>query len=145
MSKYVIPLGFVLIMLLGIHCKQEGKGFSLPPGDESQGKVAIQKFHCTDCHDIKGLEWTGGDATVKIPLGGAVSKAKTYGELVTSVINPSHKIASNYEQPVRNPDGSSLMRSYNDVMTVQELVDIVAFLQSVYEIERPTNEFYPYN
>lgn len=55
------------------------------------------------------------------------TRISTYGELVTSVINPSHKISKNYSDGPVESDGQSLMRNYNDVMTVAELTDIVAF------------------
>jgi hypothetical protein len=41
------------------------------------------------------------------------------------------------------------MRNYNDVMTVQELVDLVTFLQAEYELEPYPNmkyrHYYPHN
>ena len=36
-----------------------------------------------------------------------------------------------------NPDGTSRMPYYNDVMTVQELVDITTFLQGTYNLVAP--------
>ena len=74
---------------------------------------------------------------------------KTYGELVTSIINPSHKVSAKYAQEfsVTNPDGSSKMErfgfNYNYAMSVQELVDVVTFLQSEYKLVVPRNT-YPY-
>ena len=62
--------------------------------------------------------------------------AKTYAQLVTSVINPSHKLAprsKSIDEKISNDDGSSKMRVFNDVMTVQELIDLVAFLQPKYQ------------
>ena len=69
--------------------------------------------------------------------GGKVTSIKTYAELVTSVINPSHKIAKGYASSSVQRAGTSLMRNYNDVMTVTELTDLVTFLQ-------PPLRAYPY-
>ena len=41
-------------------------------------------------------------------------------------------------------DGESFMPVLNGVMTVQQLIDIVALLQSSYEIAPPTDEAYSY-
>ena len=113
------------------------------------GKQAFQNLNCDNCHHIGDIKWTG-NADINDPdiqLGGAVSSIKTYGELVTSVINPSHKIsqAAMNDQELTLPDGSSKMErySYNYVMTVQELVDIVTFLQSEYSVVTP-RKTYPY-
>jgi hypothetical protein len=38
--------------------------------------------------------------------------------------------------------GESTMRNYNDVMSVQELIDLVEFLQSKYEIWVPDYDTY---
>ena len=55
---------------------------------------------------------------------------------MTSIVNPSHRLAGRYSDgPVSTPDGKSLMRNYNDVMTVNQLIDLVAFLQANYELQ----------
>jgi hypothetical protein len=46
-----------------------------------------------------------------------------------AVINPGGTIEKGWGY--ETPDGSSKMPSFNDSMTVQELVDLVAFLQSL--------------
>jgi sulfur-oxidizing protein SoxX len=74
-----------------------------------------------------------------VQLGGKTPHLRTYGELVTSIINPSHKIAPRHREAGAVLEGESLM-SYmylNQVMTVQELVDLVAFLQPTYEVVPP--------
>ena len=66
---------------------------------------------------------------MSIALGGEVTRIQTYGELVTSIINPSHRLAEGYPVDTVSVDGKSRMRNYNDVMTVTELTDLVMFLQ----------------
>ncbi len=80
---------------------------------------------------------------MNIALGGEVRRISTYGELVTSVINPSHKLARGYGDENQEDDGESKMTNYNDVLTVSELIDLVAFLQSKYSIRPPEVTDYP--
>jgi mono/diheme cytochrome c family protein len=116
------------------------RGFSLPPGDIAQGKVLFDNFQCVDCHVISGQL----DANNRIVLGGKTNKVKTYGELVTAIINPSHELSPRYAKDVVSQGGQSLMRNYNDVMTVSQLIDLVEYLQNEYELVpyRPTEYGY---
>ena len=76
-------------------------------------------------------------------LGGKVARIKTYGELVTSIINPSHRLAKAYPSDEIQIEGRSRMLNYNDAMTVSELIDLVAFLQPRYEIREYDMTYYP--
>ena len=72
-------------------------------------------------------------------LGTSSYTIKNYEQLLTSIINPSHKIAQQaypLKYATKESDVSKI-RNYNDVMTVSELSDIVAFLQPKYKIEQP--------
>jgi hypothetical protein len=116
------------------------KGFSLPKGNEAKGEKVFMKYQCQACHVLNGYsdESLIKEFDTPIPLGGTSSMVKTYAQLVTSVINPSHKLAPRsrfIEEKVTNEDGSSKMRVFNDVMTVQELIDLVAFLQPKYKVQ----------
>jgi len=146
-SRIFMPMMFFLIILyIGTGCNPQGKGFALPEGNLETGKATFTKLKCNGCHSISNIQWTGNADSLHVSLGGTVRMMKSYGELVASVINPSHKISANYyvENVIRtNEDGSSKMTNYNAVMTVQELVDIVTFLQSEYKIERPGHNYYP--
>ena len=81
------------------------------------------------------LATTAEQPELTIELGGEVSRIKTYGELVTSIINPSHRLAKGYSAEYVQDDGVSKMPVYNDAMTVTQLVDLVAFLQSKYTLK----------
>ena len=67
-------------------------------------------------------------------LGGSVNYQPTDGRFVTSIINPDHKLAPGYPTENVQEDGVSRMADYRDVMTVRQLVDLVAFLHSRYEM-----------
>lgn len=155
-NKFLIKLPnylmvFVLLCgnLLISSCNRQARGFSLPKGDIEKGKVTYKRLACSECHSIPNIEWKGGKDNLKIHLGGEVTSLevtslKTYGSLVTSVINPSHKVASFYNQKTSTEGDLSKMKNYNEVMTVQELIDLVTFLQSEYQVVSPPTHYPPY-
>lgn len=141
-SKWV--LGFSLLLLFS--CAQESRGFVLPAGEVESGKSVFVLMSCNQCHSVGDIEWKGvtSENTIHVPLGGEVSKLKTYGELVTSIINPSHKIERKYLKEPYASQGESNMLKFNDFMTVQDLVDLVTFLQDEYKLEGITDiKYYP--
>lgn len=144
LSNYLLMFIVFCGALLISSCNEQARGFALPAGDIEEGKATYKRFACNACHSISEIEWKGGSDSLKIHLGGEVSAQKTYGELVASVINPSHKIARSYKQKTATDEGLSKMKNYNEVMTVQELIDLVAFLQSEYKVTMPTTDYYPY-
>ncbi len=127
---------------------ESAAGFRLPDGDSDMGRQAFASLGCTACHQVLGddeLAYVGGGEPVV--LGGEISRVKTYGELVTSVINPSHRISPRFAARDEMPeDGGSPMAAtmLNEVMTIQQLIDLVAFLQGTYEVVPPTNNTYLY-
>ncbi len=122
------------------------KGFSLPQGNALDGQTAFIYLHCYECHTIDGVELPPviSDEQPYVQLGGRVSQVKTYGQLVTSIINPSHKLAPGYPIETISEDGQSKMPLYNGYMTVQELIDIVSFLQPHYEVIVPQYHYRVY-
>jgi hypothetical protein len=121
------------------------RGFRLPDGNAAAGREAFLYMHCNQCHTIKGEDLpTVPGFEPYVELGGPVTRVKTYGELVTAVINPSHKLADGYAEEVVSEDGKSKMYYYNGFMTVQELTDIVMFLQQHYDIVPPQFQYRVY-
>ena len=136
-----------LFLVAGCGGPKSGKGFTLPDGDVSNGQAVFVSMQCSACHTVAGIdrpqlpEDEKYDVTVK--LGGEVPRIKTYGQLVTSIVNPSHKLATGYPHGEIATGEASKMRNYNDVMTVTELIDLVSFLQSKYELEPYDPTEYP--
>jgi hypothetical protein len=127
-------------------CDRDTQGFALPEGDAESGRVEFVDLGCIDCHRIMGdpeLSEMDPEAEIRIILGGPTSRVQTYGNLVTSIINPSHHVRRGDSEMMSNPDGSSRMRSYNDLMTVQQLVDLVTFLEEHYEVWTPPRSYPP--
>ena len=149
MKRYLIPtLLLVSIAALG-GCDQDRtmseRGFRLPEGNAMAGRETFLYMHCNQCHTIEGEELpTIPGFEPFVELGGAVTRVKTYGELVTAVINPSHKLADGYAEELVSEDGKSKMYVYNGFMTVQELTDIVMFLQPHYDVIPPEFQYRVY-
>lgn len=113
---------------------QSAYGFRLPDGDASIGQAVYVDKGCASCHSIVAKQELRDGVTpeMTVEIGGMQTRVSTYGELVTSVINPSHDIARKYRSDEYALDGQSRMVNYNDVLTVSELIDLVAFLQDQY-------------
>lgn len=145
------PIAMVaLLLLLGLGCTPDpksGAGFSLPDGDAQRGQETFAQLQCQACHTVLGVEFVEletSDETM-IALGGVTPRVKTYGDLVTSIINPSHRFAHGYSDEQIKQNGESKMRLYNDEMTVTQLTDLVTFLQAHYKVRayQPT-PYMPY-
>ena len=118
----------------------EAQGFSLPEGDIERGRAAFAALECTTCHSVGDIEQDVENPEISIRLGGTERGARTYGMLVTAIINPSHRISRAF--PSATTGSQSNMRSYNDVMTVQQLVDLTEFLKSEFDVQSTTKTRY---
>lgn len=134
-----------LLATLSAACERDmmsERGFVLPEGDPEAGRQAFLYMQCNQCHTIAGEDLPpvpGYEAFVE--LGGLKTRVTTYGELVTAIINPSHKLAEGYAEDQVSEDGESKMYVYNRYMTVQELTDLVMFLQPHYDVVIPTYSY----
>lgn len=145
--KHILTTFVVLLAALAIAACSEDRmserGFSLPEGNALAGREAFIYMHCHECHSIAGEELPAlalAEPPI-VELGGTVTRVKTYGELVTAIINPSHKLARGYPLDVITNDGESKMPVYNGYMTVQELIDIVSYLQPHYDVFVPRYQY----
>ena len=149
MKRLSIPtLLLVSLAALG-GCDQDRtmseRGFRLPEGNATAGRETFLYMHCNQCHTIKDEQLpTVAGFEPFVELGGSLTRVKTYGELVTAIINPSHKLADGYPEDLVSENGKSKMYVYNGFMTVQELTDLVMFLQSRYEVVPPQFQYRVY-
>ena len=121
------------------------RGFRLPDGNATAGRETFLYMHCNQCHTIKGEQLpTVAGFEPFVELGGSLTRVKTYGELVTAIINPSHKLADGYPEDLVSENGKSKMYVYNGFMTVQELTDLVMFLQGRYDVVPPQFQYRVY-
>ncbi len=137
--KYILLFILIVFSLAIVGCDKGANstaGFSLPQGSVQQGELVFLKYQCLSCHQMNGIAQDDiiDNPKFAITLGGKKARVKTYAELLTSVINPSHKFARGYRLDQIQSDGVSKMKVYNDVMTVAELIDLVSFLQPKYEL-----------
>ncbi len=108
----------------------KGWKFTWPKGDPAKGREAFAKLECYSCHEVKGetfkapgdKENAGPELSAMAPL----HEAEYFGE---AIINPSAQIekGKGYEAA----DGSSRMPSFNHLVTVEEVVDLVAYLRAL--------------
>ena len=128
-------------------CDNEGQGSALPPGSVEQGEAAFVELQCNRCHSVKDSVQRmqeGGHPQIYIQLGREKTRVKTYGDLITSIINPSHRLARGMDLRHVNSEGESRMPRYNDVMTVQQIVDLTTFLSSKYSVWAPEYRVVPH-
>lgn len=152
MTKLSMTVFIIVLLNMISGCSLGAKsefGFRLPDGDAEMGRETFTYMQCNQCHTVVGESFAAiplADPPY-VELGGNVSRIKTYGELVTAIINPSHKLADGYASELVSEGNESNMYVYNGYMTVQELIDLVAFLQSRYDVVVPPKyhyRVYPY-
>lgn len=148
MRKLIIPLTGAAIMCLAasvlfMGCPMSEKspiGFRLPEGNVAKGKIAFTDLGCIQCHSVYGenlIRETNEPREIHIVLGGEVARVKTYAQLVTSIINPSHIVSRKYREKYVDEEGESLMPDFSEKMTVRQMIDITEFLQAQYEVVVP--------
>jgi sulfur-oxidizing protein SoxX len=115
-----------------------GLAFPIEQGNIAAGRQAFIDHQCNRCHSVAGVDLPqiAGAPPPLLELGGETSMAKSYEELLTSIINPNHSISDKYrEQQLLGADvpvDSPMPMPEVDNMTVRQLIDIVAFLDSRY-------------
>ena len=137
--RHFAPAAFlVAVAAVLVGCDRDGinaRGFVLPEGDPVRGEATFVELGCTRCHAVAGTELTQPEnAPYSVALGGKVIRVKHYGDLLTSIINPDHRVWPRYAQ--ESPDKkevSSPMPDFTATLTVEQLIDVVAFLHGRYE------------
>ena len=115
-------------------------GFPANQGDIAAGRQAFLDHRCHQCHSLADERLpplAGADRPI-LELGGPTTMVRSYADLTTSIINPNHAISERYrDQLLLNteiPLESPMPMPNLDTMTVRQLIDIVAFLDSKYEL-----------
>jgi mono/diheme cytochrome c family protein len=107
-----------------------GWRFTIPAGDAQAGRAVFVKLECYSCHEVRGEQFTartidqqpGPDLT-----GMGDEHPAEY--LAEAILNPNAVIIT--EPGYTAPDGLSIMPSYADLLTLQEWIDLVAYLKSL--------------
>jgi sulfur-oxidizing protein SoxX len=145
MSRHGILAGAAVIALLAVgffrfsdaqlpghsdHGTPVGWRFTWPAGDPARGWDVFAKYECFSCHEIRGERFPVPKEAGNVgPELAAMGPAHEAGYFVEAVINPNAVVerGKGYEAA----DGSSKMPSFNDTLTVQELLDLVAYLKTL--------------
>ncbi len=128
------------LLMASLACEvgpESGSGLRLPNGDIAKGRQSFRELGCDRCHSIAGesVSTQNEQGEINVVLGGKVGHIETHGELVTSIINPSHSLSRRYPKEQTMAGDRSRMTNFNQSMTVEELINLTAYLQSKYELD----------
>ena len=141
-----LSLIVVLASLLGaVGCtdgRKSLRNFRLPEGDATRGQAAFVALQCHACHTVPGVTLPAptADPANILALGGEVIQLRTYGDLLTAIVHPGYDLSDKLPLAERRRMRQSPMTPVNHVMTVAQLVDLVAFLQPRYRPLEPLLE-----
>jgi len=116
-----------------------------PLGNTQRGREAFVALECNACHRIEGVTMAPhpNPSSISVTLGGHTPRIETYGELITAIVNPSHRLARGYRAVAGRGEPSPMTAQFlNEVMTTQQLVDIAAYLRTEYEYIPPPSPPY---
>jgi mono/diheme cytochrome c family protein len=113
-----------------VHATPKGWRFAWPKGDPTKGREVFQKLECYSCHEVRGEAFPAptdaGRAGPELSVMGPLHPPEYFAE---SIINPAAVIERG--RGYAAADGSSKMPSYRELLTVQETVDLVAYLRQL--------------
>jgi sulfur-oxidizing protein SoxX len=126
------------LLLAGCDRLESGRRLRLPRGSVENGRTAFISLKCTECHTVAGVELPKPTVApdLVVELGGDVSRLRTVGDLLTSIIHPTESVSLKMKRPAVGA-AVSAMPNVNDTMTVTQLVDLVRFLQPRYSEMTP--------
>lgn len=107
-----------------------GWRFTFPVGDPKAGRRLFVKFECYKCHKVQGEKFPGKQSEIGVggpDLAGMGGHSAEY--LAESILNPNAVLLEG--DGFLGEDGLSKMPSYNEVMALQELVDLVAYIKTL--------------
>lgn len=107
-----------------------GWQFTLPPGDPRAGREVFIKVECYSCHRVAGEPFSEGRKEQKPgpDLSGMGGMHPTE-YLAEAIMNPNAVILTG--PGFTGPDGLSTMPDYSELLTLRELLDLVAYLKSL--------------
>jgi cytochrome c2 len=104
-------------------CAGERAEFLLPQGQAAAGQEAVREQQCFACHEFAGSTLPAPHAALRAPRLGAKQARWTRERLADRILTPAHPLAE------------GRMGDYTEAMTVRQLIDIVAYLQSLEQRE----------
>lgn len=142
MSRPVAAAAAVLVTAALALCgceapRKSAAGFHLPDGDPVRGHAAFVELRCHACHTVAGvtdLPKPVADPPLPFALGGRSAIVRTDGELVTAILEPSHRVTMTSPAAVQ-AGHLSRMGDFTEAMTVRQLIDLVAFVHAHTELQ----------
>jgi mono/diheme cytochrome c family protein len=119
----------------------KGWRFTIPAGDHHAGRQVFADFECFKCHEVAGEDFPApkaeqGNVGPALSGMGAMHPAEYFLE---TMIDPNASVGwrikhhKDEQKGYLGADGKSKMPSYNETMTVQQLIDLVAYMKSLTE------------
>jgi hypothetical protein len=107
-----------------------GWQFSLPPGDLRAGREVFIKMECYSCHRVAGEPFPQGRKEQKPgPDLSGMGDMHSTEYLAEAIMNPNAVILTG--PGFTGPDGLSTMPDYSELLTLRQLLDLVAYLKSL--------------
>ena len=108
-----------------------GWKFTLPSGDPAKGRQVFADLECYKCHAVKGEGFppSGGDAKNAGPELTGMGSHHPAEYFAESILAPNAVILDG--PGYTGGDGTSIMPSYADSLSVTQLLDLVAYLKSL--------------
>ncbi len=113
----------------GGHGTPEGWRFTWPAGNPAAGREVFVKLECYTCHEVKGERFPAPDPGKVGPELSGMAGLHPAEYFTEAIINPNAVVEEG--KGYRAPDGQSKMPSYNELVTVQEVIDLVAYLKGL--------------
>jgi len=141
---FILLLGFVIVVLsflsrqsVSAQTPEETEAktveFILPPGDAEAGRQTFRDLKCYTCHAVHpDGQFPKPLAELPGPVLGYETMSYEAAALTDAIVNPSHSIAWR-SAGLAEGGKISRMGDYTEVMTVRQLMDLVAYLQSLKE------------
>ncbi len=142
--KIKIGLFLVLILIASGLCfanrdenMEPGDGFFLPKGNPAAGQKAFTELKCNTCHWVENnIDLKPPVAQKAGPMLGDKQANYSAGWIANSIVSPSHTIARNFDGEFEAGE-LSRMGDFSEVMTVRQMIDIVAYIKSLGKQEVP--------
>jgi Cu/Ag efflux protein CusF len=103
----------------------QGWRFTMPKGNPAKGRAVFEKFACYYCHEVRGEGFPSPtEDAPELSQMGPMHPVEFFAE---SIMNPNAVVPKTY----READGQSPMTNFAEKMTVQELIDVSAYVASL--------------
>jgi mono/diheme cytochrome c family protein len=112
-----------------------GWQFRVPAGSPTAGREAFVTLRCHSCHTVTGESFPPVQPSERSPAPDLAGMGALHpvAYLAESILNPNAVIVTG--PGYMSGDGLSIMTDYSDLLTVRQLLDLVAYIQSLRDSE----------